>query len=212
MPIMYVESVVDGMLKGLNQQVSSLKYMLLDSSSRIVLILFLVPSRGMEGFLFIMVLSNLLTCFLNTHRLLSVTGMKLKWSTWILKPVLAMCTGAASVLLLIKATPLHTLPRIWILIIGGVLAAGLYCLLLPLLGCTPGKICGSFVPPVGRSLQKYREEPAAQRTVGDRIRRVVPHHDRPAAEAVKDGRAPLSSGGLRLRQPRFSRPNALSVT
>ena len=123
MPIMYVESVVDGMLKGLNQQVSSLKYMLLDSSSRIVLILFLVPSRGMEGFLFIMVLSNLLTCFLNTHRLLSVTGMKLKWSTWILKPVLAMCTGAASVLLLIKATPLHTLPRIWILIIGGVLAA-----------------------------------------------------------------------------------------
>lgn len=93
MPIMYVESVVDGMLKGLNQQVSSLKYMLLDSSSRIVLILFLVPSRGMEGFLFIMVLSNLLTCFLNTHRLLSVTGMKLKWSTWILKPVLAMCTG-----------------------------------------------------------------------------------------------------------------------
>ena len=164
MPIMYVESVVDGMLKGLNQQVSSLKYMLLDSSSRIVLILFLVPSRGMEGFLFIMVLSNLLTCFLNTHRLLSVTGMKLKWSTWILKPVLAMCTGAASVLLLIKATPLHTLPRIWILIIGGVLAAGLYCLLLPLLGCITREDLRQLRPSRRQEPPEVPEEPAAART------------------------------------------------
>ncbi len=164
MPIMYVESVVDGMLKGLNRRVSSLKYMLLDSSSRIVLILFLVPSRGMEGFLFIMVLSNLLTCFLNTHRLLSVTGMKLKWSTWILKPVLAMCTGAASVLLLIKATPLHTLPRIWILIIGGVLAAGLYCLLLPLLGCITREDLRQLRPSRRQEPPEVPEEPAAART------------------------------------------------
>ncbi len=135
MPIMYVESVVDGMLKGLNQQVSSLKYMLIDSSSRIVLILFLVPARGMEGFLLIMVISNLLTCFLNTHRLLTVTGMKLRWGSWIFKPVLAMATAAAFALLLIRVTPLGGLPRIAVLILGGGLSAAIYCGLLPLLGC-----------------------------------------------------------------------------
>lgn len=135
MPIMYVESVVDGMLKGLNQQVSSLKYMLLDSSSRIVMILFLVPNRGMEGFLLIMVISNLLTCFLNTHRLLTVTGMKLKWSAWLLKPVLAMCTSAAVTLLLLNVTPAAGLPPLALLITGGAAASLLYCTLLPLLGC-----------------------------------------------------------------------------
>lgn len=135
MPIMYVESVVDGMLKGLNQQVSSLKYMLLDSSSRIVLILLLVPARGMEGFLLIMVISNLLTCFLNTHRLLTVTGMKIKWGTWVLKPVLGMATAAAVTLLLLRLPPLAGLPQLAVLILGGGVSALIYLVLLPLLGC-----------------------------------------------------------------------------
>ena len=135
MPIMYVESVVDGMLKGLNQQVSSLKYMLLDSSSRIVMIFFLVPARGMEGFLFIMVVSNLLTCFLNTHRLLTVTGMKLQWGRWIIKPVLAMGVAAAFTLLLMKPLPTSGLPELAVLIAGSLISGAIYCVLLPLLGC-----------------------------------------------------------------------------
>lgn len=135
MPIMYVESVVDGMLKGLNQQVSSLKYSVLDSTTRILMILFLVPAKGMEGFLLIMVISNLLTCFLNVHRLLTVTGIRLQWGSWIIKPVLAMATGAASIHLLLRFTSLRTLPQIWILIIGGVSITLFYGLLLPLLGC-----------------------------------------------------------------------------
>lgn len=43
-PIMYLESVVTAILKGLNQQVSSLKYSVADSALRIVLIFFLFPS------------------------------------------------------------------------------------------------------------------------------------------------------------------------
>lgn len=91
--------------------------------------------------------------------------MKLKWSSWILKPTLAMCTGAASVLLLIKATPLHTLPKLWILIVGGVLAAGLYCLLLPLLGCITREDLRRLRPAHRQaSPEAPPEEPAAART------------------------------------------------
>ena len=135
MPVMYVDSVVDGMLKGLNQQVSSLKYSFLDSASRIVMIIFLVPARGMEGFLLIMVLSNLLICSLNTHRLLTVTGLKIPWSQWVLKPVLAMATAAAVSFLLLNITPAERLSQIGLLLVGGGSAALLYCGLLPLLGC-----------------------------------------------------------------------------
>lgn len=133
-PIMYVESVVDGILKGLNQQVSSLKYSVADSAIRIVLIFFLVPVRGMEGFLFIMVLSNILTSFLNIHRLLQVTGVKLKWGQWILKPLLAVATAGALTSLLGRVMP-SQIP----LLIGTIIGAGclclVYCGLLPLLGC-----------------------------------------------------------------------------
>ena len=134
-PIMYAESIVDGILKGLNQQVSSLKYSIADSAIRIVLIVFVVPRWGMDGFLCIMVISNVLTSFLNTHRLLSVTGVRPQWSRWLLRPVLG--AGAAVVL----AQTVTRLPFFWgangiVLTISGILClCGIYCVLLSLLGC-----------------------------------------------------------------------------
>lgn len=133
-PIMYVESVVDGILKGLNQQVSSLKYSVADSAIRIVLIFFLVPIRGMEGFLFIMVLSNFLTAFLNIHRLLTITGVRIQWGQWIFKPLLAVSLAGSLAALLGKALPAQ-LPLVAGTIIGGGGLCLVYCALLPILGC-----------------------------------------------------------------------------
>ena len=48
---MYLENVVDGLLRGLDQQVSSLRYSILDSVLRIALIVVLVPLQGIQGFL-----------------------------------------------------------------------------------------------------------------------------------------------------------------
>lgn len=134
-PIMYAESMVDGILKGLNQQVSSLKYSIADSAIRIVLIVFMVPRLGMNGFLLIMVISNVLTSFLNTHRLLKVTGVKLKWGRWIVRPLLA---AAAATVLTQAVTHLPFLLRmdgIIVTILGILCLCGLYGILLSLLGC-----------------------------------------------------------------------------
>lgn len=135
MPAMYVESVVDGILKGLNQQTSSLKYSVADSVVRITLIFFLVPLRGMEGFLFVMIVSNLLTTILNVRRLFTVTRLKMQWAKWLLKPALAMGVAAAVTLLLDKFAFLRGLAMLPHMIVGGVIAVALYLFLLPLLGC-----------------------------------------------------------------------------
>lgn len=135
MPVMYLESVVDGILKGLNQQVSSLKYSVADSVIRIILIVVLVPIRGMEGFLFVMIVSNLLTSFLNIHRLLSITGVKLQWGRWIIKPVLAMATSGAVALLMNRIPFIGALSRLPNLCIVGVAAVLLYGVLLIMTGC-----------------------------------------------------------------------------
>ncbi|MCX7614684.1 MAG: oligosaccharide flippase family protein [Clostridiales bacterium] len=90
MPFIYFESIVDGILKGLNQQVSSLRYNVIDSITRISMILVLVPKLGMEAFLFVMLVSNLLTNFLNTRRLLIVTKIRLDWRNLAIKPILCL--------------------------------------------------------------------------------------------------------------------------
>lgn len=134
MPVMYLESIVDGMLKGLNQQVSSLWYSILDSGSRILLILMLVPQKGMEGFLFIMVLSNLLTSYLNLHRLLKVTGITMRWGQWLLKPALAVSLSAASAVLLNRLLFVGYFSDIVRVALGGIAISFLYVLFSFLLG------------------------------------------------------------------------------
>ncbi|MBQ7726144.1 MAG: oligosaccharide flippase family protein [Clostridia bacterium] len=77
-PLMYLDSVCDGLLKGLDQQTFTFRTSVTDSTLRIVLILLILPFFGIRGFLGIMVVSNLLTCLLNVGRLLKVSGARLR--------------------------------------------------------------------------------------------------------------------------------------
>ncbi len=93
MPFMYLESMVDGILKGLNQQLATFQYSVWDSIARILLIALLAPRFGMKGFLFVMLLSNLFTGTLNLHRLLAVTGLSIRWGQWVIKPLFSFLAG-----------------------------------------------------------------------------------------------------------------------
>ena len=93
-PWMYLDSVVSGMLKGLGQQVHSLWFAVIDSVVRIGLIWWLLPHFGLAGFLFVMLVSNLLTCSLSTQRLLRVSGTRIQWRRWVLLPTLAAGIGS----------------------------------------------------------------------------------------------------------------------
>ena len=134
-PIMYAESMVDGILKGLGQQVSSLKYSVWDSAIRIVLIVVVVPRMGMNGFLLIMVFSNLLTSFLNIRRLLTVTTVEWRWSQWVVFPLLSAATAVTTTTLLLRLPAFVNLSSIVVTISGILCVCGLYILLLFPLGC-----------------------------------------------------------------------------
>jgi len=71
-PFMYFESMVDGVLKGLGEQLATFRYSLADSVLRICAVLILLPRYGMAAFLGIMVFSNGFTCTMNTVRMLRV--------------------------------------------------------------------------------------------------------------------------------------------
>lgn len=67
---MYLESMVDGVLKGLGEQLATFRYSLFDSVFRIAAIWLVVPQYGMMGFLGVMAVSNLMTCGLNMRRMM----------------------------------------------------------------------------------------------------------------------------------------------
>lgn len=72
-PFMYLESMVDGVLKGLGEQLATFRYSLVDSAFRIAAIALLLPRYGIAAFLGIMIASNLLTFTLNTRRMFQVS-------------------------------------------------------------------------------------------------------------------------------------------
>lgn len=88
-PFIYVETIADGILKGLNQQVSCLKYSIFDSITRVILIYFLLPIKGVNAFIGITMLSCIFTSTLNFNKLLETTHLKLKPINWLLKPAIA---------------------------------------------------------------------------------------------------------------------------
>lgn len=133
-PIMTVEVVSVGILQALDQQVKSLIYDVLDSLVRIALVWMFVPGYGVTAFLGMMVVSNLLTCSLNLHRLLKVTRISFDFREWALIPFLAALAASQSVKLLWHRLFSETL-GLWMgLSMGILITAAVYVLVLAGLG------------------------------------------------------------------------------
>lgn len=88
-PFMYMDTIADGLLKGLDRQGKTLRNNTIDSILRILLIAVAVPNFGIKGFLGVMVFSNILVCSLNMATLLRACGLPMQWKDWLLKPLAA---------------------------------------------------------------------------------------------------------------------------
>ena len=91
-PLMYLDSICDGILKGLDQQSFTFKTAISDSVIRIILILLMLSKTGLLGFIVIMYFSNFLTCFLNVGRLIKISKAKISFVKSLLLPTVTALT------------------------------------------------------------------------------------------------------------------------
>ena len=104
-PFMYLESMVDGILKGMGEQLATFRYSVLDSALRILAMSALIPRYGIAGFFVVMAASNLLTCSLNMCRMLHCASMKTDWAAWFILPAALAGIGLTPVLWLRRILP-----------------------------------------------------------------------------------------------------------
>ncbi|MBQ6266587.1 MAG: oligosaccharide flippase family protein [Clostridia bacterium] len=71
-PLMYMDNVTDGMLKGLDEQVASMRYNIIDSALCVLLVWLLLPVSAVKGYLLILYLSELFNFYLSFRRLITV--------------------------------------------------------------------------------------------------------------------------------------------
>jgi len=75
--ILYLDTIVDGMHKGLGQQLYCVRYNTLTSFLDVLFLFLLLPRWGVNGFLFSFVLTHLLNFYLSIRRLVVITGYSL---------------------------------------------------------------------------------------------------------------------------------------
>ena len=101
-PVMYLDSAVDGMLKGLGEQVYCMKVNVADSFLCLVLVLILVPAFGIDGYIALLIISEVINASFSIARLVKVTGLRINYLKWALSPVASIICSAAAVKLLCK--------------------------------------------------------------------------------------------------------------
>ena len=104
-PLMYLDTVVDGMLKGLGEQLASMKYNIIDSAISVFLVYTLLPQMGVRGYIICVFVTELVNDVLSLARLISVTGVRIPIMKAVASPVFSIVGACAATHLVLKALP-----------------------------------------------------------------------------------------------------------
>lgn len=83
-PVMYMDTLVDGMLKGVGEYRANMRYNIFDAATGLVLVWLLIPRYGVGGYLFSIAATELLNFTLSAARLARVTDFRLQLPQWVL--------------------------------------------------------------------------------------------------------------------------------
>ncbi len=133
-PIMYIDTATDAMMKGLGEEVYSMNINIADALISVILVWLLVPRYGIMGYVVTIYISETFNTVLSITHLLSVSKTRVHLFKWVYKPLL--CIVAATVLCrLIFSAPALSIPGLGLsATVHCVTAALLYILLLRLIG------------------------------------------------------------------------------
>ena len=134
MPIMFLDAITDGMLKGLGQQVYSMGVNIADSLLSVILVYLLLPIFAIRGFIFMVFFTECFNFLFSLRRIAQIAQIRLLISD-VLKPVLSVLAATQVVPLVWRMLGMPLQASGLSLFVHFVLAGMVYAGLLFCLGC-----------------------------------------------------------------------------
>lgn len=134
-PFIYIDEAVDGMLKGLGEQVSSMRYNIIDSLAGVVMIWFLLPRFAIKGYIITIFATELLNFFLSSTRLMKVTQLRADVMKFFFKPVFGITGAVCASKLLFRFLQMPAEPSVLSLCLQIICTLAIYGLFLVLSSC-----------------------------------------------------------------------------
>ncbi len=130
-PIMYLDTTVDNMLKGLGEHIYIMAINITDTLCSLVMVWILIPKMGIYGYIALIIISEIFNSSASIYKLVKVTKMRFRIFKWFILPVISIILSTQLVGAIRILSPLSTLPAI-------LLTVALYFILLRLT-CAVGK-------------------------------------------------------------------------
>lgn len=134
MPIYFLDSITDGMLRGLGQQMYCMRYNILDSFVSVILVYFLLPKYAVLGYIFMIYFTEIFNFTLSLRRLTVITKIIFPFK----KTLLSVISALGSVNITVLVLRLFGLPLAangFILVLHILVSALIYLLMLILFKC-----------------------------------------------------------------------------
>ena len=129
-PIMYIDTTVDSMLKGLGEQFYCMAVNILDSLLSVILVWLVLPRMGIEGYIVTIYITELVNATFSITRLITKSGMIPKLLKWVGKPLLCIVGATCMAHMLFTTVNLEMLPDWLCLTVHITATVILYALLL----------------------------------------------------------------------------------
>ncbi len=85
--VMYLDGAVDGILKGLNEQLYSMKINIADAVMSVFLVYILVPRFGVKGYIIAIFVCEIFNCTMSLMRLVKIAQPQISITNFIIKPI-----------------------------------------------------------------------------------------------------------------------------
>ena len=111
-PIMYLDTTVDNMLKGLGEHLYTMAINITDTLCSLVMVWILIPKMGIYGYITLIIVSEIFNSGASVLKLVKVTKMRFKLIKWFALPVISIILSTWTVGILRELIAFSTLPAI----------------------------------------------------------------------------------------------------
>lgn len=133
-PVMYIDTSTDAILKGLGEQVYTMFVNIVDAGLSVILVIILLPKFGIWGFIMTVYFTEILNATLSITRLLNKVAFKPNVITMIIKPIISIVASTTLTKYFITSINLSLNSKIIELVICIIISLTLYLIFLILTG------------------------------------------------------------------------------
>lgn len=134
MPLMYLDTVTDSLLKGMGEQVYTMNVNIADAAISVILVRLLVPKFGILGYVAVLYIAELINFSFSAARLIKRCRFEFKIFKWFLLPLILLIIASRTCQVIFICLPFSYLPDWLTLAIHGVIIVAFYLTLLCICG------------------------------------------------------------------------------